>query len=105
MFNVFAYRDGGLRTVDYERSPLALNVGGISRLGEGIECIDGNLVLLRAEAQNTRNTRWSYSARVFAVDESDFIERTTGRLTISDYNDPALDRFYGLNCGDLHYAP
>jgi hypothetical protein len=98
-------RDGRLRPVTYEGQPLPLRVGGPSRTGEGVECSGGRVALLRAGAQSRDNTEWDYSVRLFDIEgtQARFIERTSGRLSIEDYNDPALDPYYRLDCGGLRY--
>jgi hypothetical protein len=105
--NVYVLNGARLEVVTFEGEPLALRVGGTSRMGEGIGCHDGRLELLRAEAQNIRNTHWETSVRSFELDGSkaSFVARTGGRLNLSDYNDPDLNPFYRLNCGELTYLP
>jgi len=95
-----------LEIVTHEGEPLAMRVGGISRLGEGIACPGGHLALLRAEARNVRNTRWVSSARIFTLEgtETTFVERTSQTLHLDDYNDPALNRFYQLHCRQLSHS-
>lgn len=100
---VVRYLGGRLRVVEFEQGPLTVNVGGIARLGEGARCSAGTLVLLRAEAVNRRNTVWRYSERILAIDgtRAQLVERREGRLSLTDYNDPALDPYYRLDCGTL----
>lgn len=97
---VFVHADGRLSALELDGRSLAVNYGGITRMGEGAECVDGRLVLLRAEAQNVRNTRWETSRRTLAIDgaQARLLHRKTGLLTISDYNDPDLDPFYRIDC-------
>ena len=101
--NIFVLQGSKLAIVTSESEPLALRIGGITRMGEGIACPGPRLALLRAEARNIRNTRWDTSARIFALrgTEARFVERTPGALNLTDYNDPALDRYYQLNCDSL----
>jgi hypothetical protein len=101
--NLFVFQSSKLAIVTNEGDPLALRIGGITRMGEGVACPEHRLALLRAEAQNIRNTRWDTSARIFVLrgTKARFVERTTEALTLSDYNDPALDRYYQLNCDSL----
>jgi hypothetical protein len=101
--NLFVFQDSKLAIVTHEGDPLALRLGGITRMGEGVACPGDRLALLRAEARNIRNTRWDTSARIFTLRDTKarFVERTSGALTLSDYNDPALDRYYQLNCDSL----
>jgi hypothetical protein len=105
--NVYVPRANRLEVVTFEGEPLALRVGGTSRMGEGIGCDEGKLELLRAEAQNIRNTRWDASVRSFELDGSkaSFVAREGNTLSLSDYNDPDLNPFYRLNCGELTYLP
>ncbi|MGI8708768.1 MAG: hypothetical protein ACR2LG_11320 [Actinomycetota bacterium] len=65
--NLFFVTDDALTPLASGGKPLAINYGGISRFGEGAECKEGRLVLLRAEAQNPRNTRWTVSRRSFEL--------------------------------------
>jgi hypothetical protein len=101
--NLFVLEGSKLAIVTHGGDPLALRIGGISRFGEGIACPDGKLAQLRAEARNVRNTRWDSSARIFDLrgTKARFLERTTETLNLTDYNDPALNPFYQLNCGPL----
>ena len=84
---------------------LYVNVGGISRMGEGVRCERKRFVLLRTEAENRQNTRWSYSERVYKIvgSEARFIERREGALHLKDYNDPKLDPYYRLECDGFVY--
>jgi len=101
--NLFVFQGSKLAIVTNEGEPLALRIGGISRMGEGVACPEGNLALLRAEARNILNTRWDTSAQIFTLrgTRARFVERTPGALTLTDYNDPALDPYYQLNCDSL----
>ena len=101
--NLFVLQGSKLAIVTTEGEPLALRIGGITRMGEGVACPEHRLALLRAEARNIRNTRWDTSARIFTLQGTNarFVERTPGALNLTDYNDPALDRFYQLNCDSL----
>jgi hypothetical protein len=103
--NLLVVRGSHLIPVKYEGVRLAINVGGIARLGEGAECRNGRLVVLRAEAQNVRNTRWRYSERTLRIDgyRARLLQREEGVLRIDDYNDPDLDRFYAIDCDGLRY--
>jgi len=101
--NLFVFQGSKLAIVTNEGDPLALRIGGITRMGEGVACPEHRLALLRAEAQNIRNTRWDTSARIFTLrgTKARFVERTPGALNLTDYNDPALNRYYQLNCDSL----
>jgi hypothetical protein len=101
--NVFVLQGSKLAVVTSESGPLALRIGGITRMGEGVACPQNHLALLRAEARNIRNTRWDTSERIFTLQgtEARFVERTPGALNLVDYNDPDLDPYYQLNCDSL----
>ena len=103
--HIFVVDDSGLRVVTYEGQPLYMNVAGISRMGEGARCDGGRLVLLRTEARNRQNTVWDYSERVMELEGTkvELIRRREGVLRLTDYNDPKLDPYYRLECGDLVY--
>ena len=105
VLNAFVF-DEHFQTITLDGEPMLLNVGGISRMGEGISCSEGFLVQLRAEARNRRNTNWDTSARYFSVEDAEATleDREEGVLELSDYNDPDLNRYYELNCYELHYS-
>ena len=102
--NVFRLNER-FEVVTFEGQPMLLYVGGISRTGEGIACREDALVQLRAEARNVRNTNWDVSARYFDISDgsAELLRREEDVLRLSDYNDPDLNRYYELNCGDLNY--
>ena len=104
--NLFVYQGSKLAIVTSEGDPLALRIGGITRMGEGVACPNHRLALLRAEARNIRNTRWDTSARIFTLrgTKARFVERIPGALTLADYNDPALDRYYQVRCDSLNVS-
>lgn len=97
--------DGDLVPMTHEGDVLYVNVGGTSRMGEGARCEKDRFVLLRTEAQDRQNTMWSYSERVLEIEgaEASLVTRREGKLSLTDYNDPKLDPYYRLECGDLVY--
>ena len=97
--------DDRLEPVTLDGELFYVNVAGISRMGEGAHCESQHFVLLRTEAENRRNTRWSYSERVYEIvgSEARFIERREGMLHLTDYNDPKLDPYYRLECDGFVY--
>ncbi|MDQ5815795.1 MAG: hypothetical protein M3516_05830, partial [Actinomycetota bacterium] len=103
--NLFFVTDDALTPLASGGKPLAINYGGISRFGEGAECNEGRLVLLRAEAQSPRNTRWTVSKRPFELRATTALplERNEDSLTIEDYNDPDLDPYYRVACDGFIY--
>ncbi len=105
--SLYVVENDKLEIVTVEKEPLVLLIGGVSRAGEGLACRGGRLQLLRAEAQNVRNTRWDTSTRVLSIDgtRARLVSRRTGRLSLSHYTDPDLDPFFHLECGDLYYPP
>jgi len=105
--SLFTLQGGRISIVEYEDQALALRVGGVSRTGEGVGCGDGRLLLLRAEADNVRNTRWDTSTRAFALEGSlaRLVDKSSDTLEVEDYNDPVLDAFYSLECAGLRYTP
>jgi hypothetical protein len=102
---IYFVDDDRLLSPTYEGEPLYVNVGGISRMGEGARCENGRLILLRVEAKDRQNTIWEYSERVLDIGPSraELVTRREGKLRLSDYNDPKLDPYYRLECGDLAY--
>ena len=98
-------RDDELVPVTLDGEPFYVNVGGTSRLGEGARCDGKHFVLLRTEAENRQNTTWSFSERMYEIrgHEAVFLDRRSGTLELSDYNDPQLDPYYRITCGELLY--
>ncbi len=102
--NLFFPEGGKLVPLTFEGRPLPINYGGISRLGEGAECRDGNLVLLRAEAQDVRNTRWKISERILSIDghQATSVGREQHRVVVENYVDPRIRRYFRVEChGDV----
>lgn len=98
--NLFVARPRSLQPVRDGDEALSINYGGISRMGEGARCGDGQLTLLRAEALNRINTRWKVSQRRFVLQgaKAAMHVRSEGVLKIKGYNDPALDPYYRVRC-------
>ena len=102
---IFVVEGDDLVPVTLEDELLFVNVGGTSRLGEGARCDGDHFVLLRTEAENRQNTVWSFSERMYEIrgSEATFVDRRDGELQLSDYNDPQLDPYYGITCGEFLY--
>jgi hypothetical protein len=85
--------------------PLAVRVGGISRMGEGARCDGDHLVILRTEAEDRQNVHWSFSERTYEITKGVAREvgLERGRLSLSDYNDPKLDPYYAVDCHGVAY--
>lgn len=105
VLNMFVLEGDEMVAVTSSGAPLAVRVGGIWRFAEGAECRRGRMVLLRAETRNTANSRWWFSERSYVLEGSQ--TKLKGRredvFRIPQYYDPALDRFFELNCGDLSF--
>ncbi len=103
--NLFFIAGDRLAPVKFEGRPLAINYGGITRMGEGARCREGRLILLRAEAQNPTNTTWTTSQRVFRLRGRHAVmdQSKEGSLLLEDYNDPALDPYYRIDCEGFVY--
>ena len=105
--NLFVFARDGLVPVTFEGEPLTINFGGISRLGEGAVCRDGELVALRVWARDRQNTRWWISERRFEIDgtRATFLDRRRVPLEIEDYADPDLARNYRVECDGQTFTP
>lgn len=105
--HVYVERGESLATVDYDGAPFVVNYGGISRLGEGAACRGREIVLLRTEAQDRQNTRWSASQRRFSVrgDSATLVGRNEYVLAVEDYNDPDLRAYFGVDCHGARFTP
>ncbi|MDQ3982986.1 MAG: hypothetical protein M3271_09950 [Actinomycetota bacterium] len=105
--NLFVLDRGRLVPIRFEGEPLDVDFGGISRLGEGAECRRGHLVVLRAEAKNRRNTRWSVSERSFELRgaRARLLDRRERSLEIDDYTDPDLARYFRVDCYGEIFTP
>ena len=78
--NLFVFQGSKLAIVTNEGDPLALRIGGITRMGEGVACPEHRLALLRAEAQNIRNTRSGhFSADLHPAGNGSSLRRTNSR--------------------------
>lgn len=91
--------------VTYEGEPLAIRVGGTSRMGEGARCEAGRLILLRTVSEERQNTRWSFSETAYRIRGSVAKKGSLARgfLRLRDYNDPKLDPYYEIRCGGYTY--
>ncbi|HEX2195867.1 MAG TPA: hypothetical protein VHJ76_02985 [Actinomycetota bacterium] len=104
---LFVVDDGALVPVESEGRPLTVNFGGISRLGEGATCRDGDLVVLRVWARDRQNERWWISERRYALDgtRARLLDRRRRSLVIESYADPDLARNYQVNCDGQTFTP
>ena len=102
---ILVVEDESLEPVSFEGQPFYVNVGGISRMGEGARCDGNHFVLLRTEAENRKNTVWSFSERMLEIEgtKAKYVDRRSGELQLSDYNDPQLDPYYEVMCGSFVY--
>lgn len=105
--NLFVFTGDALEPVTHEGEPLTINVGGISRLGEGATCRDGRLVALRVWARDRQNTRWWISERTFELDgtRARLIDRRRRPLEIETYSDPRLAHNYRVECDGKTFTP
>lgn len=105
--NVYVLARGALRPVTFEGEPLTVDFGGITRLGQGAVCRDGELVVLRAWARDRRNTRWWVSERRLELDgrRAHFLGRTQRSLVVDSYVDPDLVRNYRVECYGKTFTP
>lgn len=102
---LYVLASGGIKVVMLEGEPLAVRVGGTSRMGEGATCKGGTLTLLRSVAENRKNKRWSYSRTSYRIDEARAQRGVTTRgvLLLRGYNDPKLDPYYAIDCDGFSY--
>ena len=102
---LFVLRGERLLQVTYDGEPFPIRVGGISRMGEGARCEMDALVILRTEASNRKNTRWSTSETRYRIEGSRAFKgsRKGGILRLRGYNDPKLDPFYRFGCEGFMY--
>lgn len=102
---IFVLEGDALVPVTLDGEPFYVNVGGTSRLGEGARCDGMHFVLLRTEAESRQNTTWSFSERMYEIrgHEAAYEDRRSGILELTDYNDPQLDPYYRITCGEFLY--
>ncbi|HEX2196748.1 MAG TPA: metallophosphoesterase family protein, partial [Actinomycetota bacterium] len=99
---LFDLRGGRLRRVtDTAGRPFVMPVGGVSNFGEGVECGDAEIRLLRIDGASRARSRWT--EQVYEWTGGDLRLRRTARGTLRPrgYDDPRLLRFYELHCGRL----
>lgn len=103
---LFIEEHRSIAPLHYEGAPLVIDFGGITRLGEGALCRDGDVILRRAEAKDRQNLTWVTSERRFEINgtRASLIDRTEGTLTIDDYNDPDLDPYYEVECYGANFS-
>lgn len=105
--DVYLVRRGALRPITFEGRPLTVDFGGISRLGQGAVCRDGDLVLLRVWARDRQNTRWWVSERTLELDggRARFAGRRQRTIVVDGYTDPDLVRNYRVECHGTTLTP
>lgn len=105
--NLFVVRGDTLVPIEHEGEPLTIDFGGISRLGEGATCRDGELVALRVWARDRQNTRWWVSERTFRIAgaRARLLGRRRVPLAIEDYADEDLARNYRVECDGKTFTP
>lgn len=90
-------------------APFIVSSMRLSELGQGARCEDavgdsrGELVTMRASSANRRHTLWQWSERVYSLRDSNAVQvgARSGRMRVSGYNDPVLDAFFEIRCGDV----
>lgn len=105
--NLFFVEGSKLEPLLLDGQPLPINYGGVSRLGEGAECRDGNLVLLRAEAKDRRNLRWIASQRTLSIDghEATLLGREEDVVVVDHYVDQRIRRYFRVHCQGDTFSP
>jgi hypothetical protein len=105
--NLFFHEDGELVPLTFEDKRRAINYGGISRLGEGAECRDGDLVILRAEAKDIQNSRWRVIETTFSIEghKATAVERNEDTVVVDNYVDPKIRRYFRIDCYGDSFLP
>lgn len=105
--NLLINTGGALEPLTLDGEPMAINYGGISRLGEGARCEDDGISLLRTEARDPQNTRWALIERRYRIEgtEASFVGRKEEILRVDSYVDPALRRYFHVECKGVVLVP
>lgn len=105
--NLLLNRGGKLVALTLDGEPMAINYGGISRLGEGARCERGGITLLRTEAKDPQNTRWRLIERRYRIEgtEATFVGRRESTVEVDNYVDPGLRRYFHVECSGVVLIP
>lgn len=105
--NLFINDGMSLVPLTLDGEPMAINYGGISRLGEGARCEPGGITLLRTEAQDPQNTRWRLIERRYRIagTKAIFVDRTEETIKVDSYVDPQLRRYFHVECFEVVLLP
>ena len=102
---------GRVRRVALEDgTPFKMTSFNIARLGEGARCEDvtgdglREVIVTRLWSVDRQNKTWRWSERRYewVGDALRYLGRETGKLRVSDYNDPKLDPYFYVACDDVH---
>lgn len=91
-------------------SPFKMTSFNIARLGEGARCEDvagddrREVIVTRLWSVDRQNKVWKWSERRYAWrgNALRYIGRVTGKLRVTDYNDPKLDPYFYVACDEVH---
>lgn len=91
-------------------TPFKMTSFNIGRLGEGARCEDldadgrREVVVTRLWSIDRQNRVWRWSERryAWAGHTLRYLGRGTGKLRVSDYNDPKLDPYFYVACDHVH---
>jgi hypothetical protein len=105
--NLMFVRSNGLVPLTLDGDAMAINYGGISRMGEGASCAEGEITLFRAEARNPRNTRWELSRRTYRIDGTvaSYLGEKRVVEMFDSYVDPSLRRYFRVICAGAELIP
>lgn len=86
---------------------MAVNYGGITRLGEGASCSPGEIALYRAEARDPQNTRWELSRRTYRIQgtAASYVREERSIERFNNYVDPELRRYFRVVCAGAELIP
>ncbi len=105
--NLMFVQGDALVPLTLDGEPMAVNYGGITRLGEGASCSPGEVTLFRAEAQDPQNTRWELSRRTYRIEgtTASYVGEERSIERFDNYVDPALRRYFRVVCEGAELIP
>lgn len=105
--NLMFVQGGALVPLTLDGEAMAVNYGGITRLGEGASCSPGEITLYRAQARDPQNTRWELSRRTYRIEgtAASYIGEQRSVERFDNYVDPELRRYFRVVCAGAELIP
>lgn len=105
--NLMFVQGDALVPLTLDGEAMAVNYGGITRLGEGASCSPGEITLYRAVARDPQNTRWELLRRTYRIEgtAASYVGEERSIERFNNYVDPELRRYFRVVCGGAELIP